>query len=257
MILDVTVNGDVLQHLTVSGYMTRVSFAPLPEGLKQVEIWLDQRFPFRLKEVLVEDTAQICQTLSTRKRWVHYGSSISQAKAGYSPTQIWAALVARGLGLHLTNLGFSGECKLDPMIGRLIRDRQADYITLKLGINVYNGDLTRRTFAPNVIGLIQLIREGHPETPLVVISPIYSEPREVTPGGSGLTLPEMRTIVGDIVGICQKYGDQNIHYVDGLQIFGSAEAALHMPDQLHPDADGQFVLAEHFIKAVFEKYPVG
>ncbi len=257
MLLDLVVDGRVVQQVGVDPEAATVFFAPLPEGMKNVEIWLDQRFPCKVGAVLVDETARISKTMIAQKRWVHYGSSISQSKAGKSPTQIWAAMVARRLGLHLTNLGFSGECKLDPMIGRLIRDREADVITLKLGINLYRGDLTERTFAPNVIGLIQLIRERHPATPLAVVSPIYSRPREETLGGGGLNLQMMRRIIAGIVASCKKYGDTNIYYVDGVTIFGPEAAERYMPDELHPDGGGQFVLAEQFIKKVFRRLPVG
>ncbi len=256
MLLDLVVDGRVAQRVGVDPETAAVVFTPLPTGLKNVEIWLDQRFPCKVGAVLVDETARMSKTPITQKRWVHYGSSISQSKAGKSPTQIWAAMVARRLGLHLTNLGFSGECKLDPMIGRLIRDREADVITLKLGINLYRGDLTERTFAPGVIGLIQLIRERHPVTPLAVVSPIYSKPREETLGGGGLNLQMMRRIVAEIVASCKKYGDTNIYYVDGLTVFGPDAAERYMPDELHPDGDGQVVLAEHFRKEVFRRLPV-
>lgn len=79
------------------------------------------------------------------------------------------------------------------MVGRIIRDLPADYITLKLGINVDQGDLTLRTFAPNAIGLIQIIRKKHPHTPLEIISPFISAPRE-TRTDNGLSLEQIKKI---------------------------------------------------------------
>ncbi len=139
------------------------------------------------------------------------------------------------------------------MIGRLIRDLPAELISLKLGINVYRGFLTRRTFAPNAIGLIALIREKHPHTPLAIISPLYSPEREtvsITP--DSLCLVEMRQALADIVSSFKKYGDTNIHYVDGLSIFGPAQVG-YLPDKLHPDAEGQFPLADNVMHHVIAK----
>ena len=42
-----------------------------------------------------------------------------------------------------TNLGFSGSAMLDPFTARTIRDQPADLISLKLGINLVNGDAMR------------------------------------------------------------------------------------------------------------------
>jgi hypothetical protein len=251
MKLDLLVDGCFVETRTVAAD-SLVQFSPLPAGLKQVEIWLDPRFPFRLAEVRVEAGAGLARSAPARPRWVHYGSSISHSKAAGSPSTLWTGLVAQRLNLHLTNLGFSGQCKLDPMIGRLIRDLPADFISLKLGINIYNGDLTERTFGPCAIGLIRLIREKHPETPLAVISPIYSPPREAVKGGSGLSLHELREVLAGIVATCREHGDRWIHYVDGLRIFGPQDVG-HLPDELHPDAGGQYIIAERIIAEVFGK----
>ncbi len=252
MKLDLLVDGGLVETRTVAASDSLVQFNPLPAGLKQIEIWLDPRFPFRLAEVSVEPGAGLARTAPAQRRWVHYGSSISHSKAAGSPSTLWTGLVAQRLNLHLTNLGFSGQCKLDPMIGRLIRDLPADFITLKLGINIYSGDLTERTFGPCAIGLIRLIREKHPETPLAVISPIYSPPREEVKGGSGLSLRELREVLAGIVTAFREHGDRRIHYVDGLRIFGPQDAG-HLPDELHPDAGGQYIIAEQIIREVFGK----
>ena len=37
---------------------------------------------------------------------------------------------------------------------------------------------TRRTFAPYVHGFLETVRDGHPTTPITVISPILSPSRE-------------------------------------------------------------------------------
>ena len=230
----------------------RIIFNPLPPGNKKIILWLDQRFPFQLKSVMIDDNAEIGRAKINQQRWIHYGSSISQSNDARSPANTWTALVAQQMNLHLTNLAFRGECKLDPMIARLIRDLPADYITLKLGINIYEGDLSSRTFASNVIGMIQIIREKHPQTPLTVISPIFSCQREMKNGGCGLNIQEIRYILEDTVAFCQKYGDKHLSYVDGLNLFGPAEE-FYLPDGLHPDSEGQFIIAKGFLKEVFKK----
>ena len=225
-----------------------------PAGDKNIEIWLDQRYQIRLKSVSINDNALIKKTPVTQRRWVHYGSSISQADAAKSPSNIWTAIVARKNNLHLTNLGFGGQCKIEPMIAFMIRDLPADFITLKLGINVYLGDLTHRTFLPAILGFVKIIRDKKPDTPIVLISPIYCPYRENVISAEGhVNLIDMRNYVKEAVEILQFYGDKNITYVDGLKIFGPDEVK-YMPDELHPNAEGQFVMAEHFDKYVLEKF---
>ena len=109
-----------------------------------------------------------------RPVWLHHGSSISHGSNGDSPTAIWPALAARLGGVELVNLGFGGSALLDPFTARVIRDTPADVISLKLGINLVNADLMRlRAFGPAVHGFLDTIRDGHPDTPLLVVSPIH------------------------------------------------------------------------------------
>lgn len=253
--LDVFVDKSFSETITLSADQTEpgdyLTVITLPgSGTRLVEIWLDPRMPFGLRALLANPGARVSPAADTRPRWVHYGSSISHAGAAATPSRIWPGLAARQLGWHLTNLGFSGQCVLEPMIGRLIRDLPADLVTLKLGINTHVGRLSNRTFGPCAIGLVQLIREKHPDIPLVVISPIYSPPREAKRMTDlSLTLEEMRVILADVVDACRQYGDRNIHYIDGLDLFGPDERTF-LPDQLHPNDDGQPVMAAHFIRSL-------
>ncbi len=131
------------------------------------------------------------------------------------------------------------------MIGRLIRDLPADLVTLKLGINTHVGRLSNRTFGP-CAGLVQLIREKHPDIPLVVISPIYSPPREAKRMTDlSLTLEEMRVILADVVDACRQYGDRNIHYIDGLRPVRTGRTAF-LPDRLTPTTTAS--RSAHFIR---------
>ncbi|OPZ83808.1 MAG: hypothetical protein BWY76_02109 [bacterium ADurb.Bin429] len=67
-----------------------------------------------------------------------------------------------------------------------------------------------------------------------------------------MTLEEMREEVARAVAIFQERGDANIHYVNGLDLFGAAYAD-NLPDQLHPDGDGYIKLGNNFVTEVFTK----
>ena len=100
---------------------------------------------------------------------------------------------------------------------------------------------------------MQIIREKHPETPLVVISPIFSAFRETTPNAVGFTLAAMREEVAEAVKLMADAGDRNIHYVDGLKLFGPDLAHL-LPDELHPDAEGYKIMGENFVEHVASRF---
>ena len=251
----------------------------LPAGNNDVEVWLPHYE--RLELVALRADAAIAALPVAGKRWVHHGSSISQGSNALSPSTTWPALAAGLLGLDLVNLGFSGSALLDPFVARAIRDQPADIVSIKLGINLVNADLMRqRAFGPAVHGFLDTIRDGHPATPLIVVGPLYcpihettpgpgafdvdalargevrfiatGDPAEATkPGGLGrLTLTYIRAQLAAIVARRQ-VDDPAISYVDGLTLYGPADAEAHpLPDQLHPDAATHQLIGERFAEVL-------
>ena len=261
----------------VPGEAQTLHFENLPAGHKTVEIWLPHDETTEL--VALGSDAALAPVLETgKKKWLHHGSSISQGSNAAYPTGCWPVVAAARAGLDLTNLGFSGNALLDPFTARTLRDTPADLISVKLGINLVNTDLMRlRAFAPAVHGFLDTIREGHPATPLLVISPIYCPIHESTPGptlfltaalsegrlafrASGedkevrqgkLSLAVIREQLAMIVRQRQQ-SDQFIHYLDGTELYGAADSArLPLPDALHPDAETHQLMGERFSQSDF------
>jgi hypothetical protein len=243
---DATVGGAMVAQAELPAGETAVRLGPLPAGEKMVELWLAKDQPTVVTGLLVNDGASARPASDGRKRWIAYGSSITQCRAAHSPARTWPATAARAAGLHLTCLGYGGECHLDSMLARMIRDMPADLITLKLGINTHGGTFSHRTFKPAAIGMVQIIREKHPATPLAVIGPIISPPREdARATASSMTLQEMRESLADAVARLRSCGDGRIIYFDGRDLFGRELAATNLPDQLHPDGDGYEIMGRN------------
>ena len=252
-ILDLCCDGEVVASLDLT---QKDNFAV--EGLsgeeKLIELWLPQFGQFQLRNLTIDDGATLRPFADARPRWVTYGSSITQCRTAASATQTWPAIVARQHGLNLTCLGYGGQCHLDAMVARMIRDMPADYISMCLGINIQGASsLGPRTFRPAIIGAVQIVREKHSDIPLVLMSPIYSPPREETPNAVGFHLKGMREEVQAAAEALQSHGDRNIHYVDGLRVFGADYEHL-LPDALHPDAEGYRVMGKNFRTEVAEKF---
>jgi hypothetical protein len=229
-------------------------FDRVPEGEKVVELWLPQFGEFRLRGLELADGASLEPAEDRRPKWVTYGSSITHCRAAASPAQTWPAVAARGRGLNLTCLGFGGSCHLDPLVARVIRDLPADYLSMKVGINIYGAaSLSVRTFAPGIIAFVQIVREKHPTAPFVVISPIISPAREAEPNRVGFTLAGMREEVAGAVETLRAHGDRNVYYADGLSLFGPDLVPL-LPDGVHPNAEGYRALGENFLREVAARY---
>ena len=250
--VDLSVDGQIHGSTPLAG-QDRFTFAELAPGEKLIELWLPQMGQFRLRSLALSDGASLSRAEDDRPRWITYGSSISHCGDAASPAYTWPAIVARAHGLNLTCLGYGGNCHLEPMIARMIRDLPADFLSMKVGINIQGGNtLNARTFRAAVIGFVQIVREEHPDTPFAVVSPIYSSPRETTPNEVGFTLPAMRDEVAAAVSALQAHGDRHLHYFDGLQVFGPESAHL-LPDDLHPNAKGYQVLGQSFLREVAAK----
>ncbi|MFH9570806.1 GDSL-type esterase/lipase family protein [Streptomyces sp. NPDC017454] len=260
-----------------SGPVGTLRFAGLPEGSKDIEIWLPHNE--RTELVALRTDAPVEPAPDPGRRvWLHHGSSISHGSDAASPTTTWPALAAWLGGVELVNLGLAGSALLDPFTARAMRDTPADLISVKIGINVANHDAMRlRAFGPAVHGFLDTVREGHPTAPLLVVSPILCPIQEDTPGplapdvsglregrlrfvamgdpgerASGkLTLNVVRDELARIV--AQRTADDpNLHYLDGRDLYGEADAAeLPLPDDLHPDAATHRRIGERFARLAF------
>ena len=257
---------------TEPGPVHTARFTELPEGDKDVEIWL----PFQETTALVDLRADApLEPLPDRGRpvWLHHGSSISHGSNAAGPTSIWPARAAAAAGADLVNLGLGGSALLDPFTARVLRDTAADLISVKIGINIVNADLMRRrAFGPAVHGFLDTIRDGHPDTPLLVISPIWCPIHEETPGPGDfdraalaegklrfratgdpadvargkLTLGVIRDELAAVVAQ-RSPSDPHLSYLDGRELYGPADYAdLPLPDELHPDDAAHARIAERF-----------
>ncbi|MGO1275909.1 MAG: hypothetical protein ACTMIG_08105, partial [Corynebacterium variabile] len=129
---------------------------------------------------------------------------------------------------------------------------------MKLGIDLVNADLMRRRApGPAVHGFLDTIRDAHPDTPLIVMSPVYCPIQESTPGplapdfsdgtmkfvatgdpaevdAGKLTLEVVREELAAVVEQ-RSVDDPHLSYVNGLDLFGPADVGqFPYADNLHP-----------------------
>ncbi|WP_232729845.1 SGNH/GDSL hydrolase family protein [Paenibacillus phocaensis] len=244
--LDCLCEGRLQVRLKLSRGAVEARFQGIPRGPQIVEVYLPQNVGMTITRLSVEADAACLAAPDLRPKWVAYGSSITQCVAAEGPSSTWPAIAARECGFQITNLGFSGNCHLEPSVGRMIAGLPADLISLCVGINVYGAaSLSPRTFKPALIGLIAAIRDRHPDTPLLVISPIYATDRETNENPLGFTLTAMREEIRETVKMFRRRGDKRIYYGHGLDWFGESDKE-HLSDGLHPDGEGYRLMGERF-----------
>ena len=241
-------------------------FSDLPNQKKYCEIWLPHNAFVSLKSIAINDGCELfALEEDARPNWVHYGSSISHCMEAKLPTETWPAVAARLANVNLMSFGFGGQCHLDQFVARTIRDQTADFISLKLGINVINLDsMKERVFTPAVHGFLDTIREKQPTTPITLISPIYCPSAESNPGPTipdeagkfqtrerqnplidALTLKRVREILENVATARREAGDPNISYFSGLNLLSQDEGD-DLPDALHPSPAAYIRMGERF-----------
>jgi lysophospholipase L1-like esterase len=245
----------------VRGTRSRLTFVlDVADSEREVTLWLPTSAGCVLH--LLSADAPVRPVRSHSARWLHYGSSISHGSDLTDPRAPWPQQVARALNLDLVNLGFAGNAMLDPFVARVIAEAPADLVTLKIGINLVNGDAMRsRTFIPAVHGFLDQIRAGHPTAPLAVITalacPIHEHttgptrqaspgmagatPREIPSGDGSLTLSRTRELISKVV---ETREDSALYLIDGLGLLTPEDG--HLPDNLHPDEIGHSLIASRF-----------
>lgn len=259
------------QFELVRGDADTIWFTDLPAGNKCCELWLPHNAFMELRSLQLDQRAQLARPdEDSRVKWLHYGSSISHCMEALEPAYTWPAVAARAADANLQSLGFGGQCHLDQFVARTIRDSDAEVISIKTGINVINMDSMReRVFVPALHGFLDTVREGKPDVPIVLVSPIFCPSAEDTPGptlpdGNGkfitvpgheriragcMTLARTRELIESVVVARQAAGDTQLSYLNGLELFG-ADERHDLPDDLHPNAAGYIRMGERFAKVL-------
>ncbi|MER6384161.1 GDSL-type esterase/lipase family protein [Streptomyces sp. NPDC001250] len=253
----------------VPGEPGTVRFAGLPTGMKNVELWLPQQTPTELV-ALRADGEVLAPLPDGRRRWVHHGSSISHCLEADGPTGTWPVVAASLGGVEVINLSQAGNAMLDPYVARTIRDMPADLISLKVGVNIVGLATFRlRTFGPAVHGFLDTIRDGHPDTPLLLMSPVSCPALEETPGPTAMGPDGKITALGDPADVARgalsltvvrdelarivaarRARDPHLHYLDGRELLGPHEVD-DLADGLHPTAAAYRRMGKRFAAHAF------
>lgn len=248
---DAVMDNDIVQTVPCGHGAREAVFDAAGRGRRVMEIWLPPGCQISLHQLHAAEATVLRPLPDRRPLWVTWGSSLTHCVRAASAARVWPATVARRHNLNLMNLGFGGNCHLEPMVAMTIRDLPAQYLSLKLGINALGNSVSARTYPALVLAAVKIIREKHPHTPMALISPMASPPRESTPSATGYTLQGMRRDMQAVHRALVAAGDSCLYYVDGLEFFGEQDIHRYAADDLlHPDADGIDLQAERFSRLV-------
>jgi len=166
---------------------------------------------------------------------VFYGTSITQGGCASRSGMSYQAILGRRLNLDFVNFGFSGAGKGEKEVAELIREVTASCYVMDMAQNNRNAEELEAVYLP----FLKILRERHPETPMLCTTPIYasselpgSRNQGIYPELSGLE--EMRQVIRRAVNARVAAGDENIRLVEGYSLLGPHQGD-GLVDGAHPN----------------------
>jgi lysophospholipase L1-like esterase len=180
-------------------------------------------------------------------RWLAYGDSIAEGWIASGPVGAWPAVAGRRLGLDVVNLGYAGAARGEIVSAEHLAALDAAVISVSHGTNCWSRiPFSVAMFREQTRAFLAVVRQGHPETPIVVTSPILRPDAETTPNRLGATLDDLRVTMEEVVRERIADGDGQLALVEGRDLIGPDD----LPDGIHPGDDGHAVLAVAFGDAI-------
>lgn len=180
-------------------------------------------------------------------RWLCYGDSIAEGWASTGPGRAWPAVAARRWGLDVVNLGYAGAARGEIVSAEQMAALPADVVSITHGTNCWTRvPHSVEQVRAGLAAFLDVVRQGHPDVPVVVGSPVVRPDAEDTPNRLGARLFDLREVIEEVVAARRAAGDDRLTLVRG----GPLLAAGQLPDGIHPGDEGHAVLAEAFGGAV-------
>jgi lysophospholipase L1-like esterase len=168
-------------------------------------------------------------------RWLAYGDSITEGWITSTPAGAWPAVAGRQLGLDAINMGYAGAARGEIVSAEHLAELEADVITVAHGTNCWTRTPhSAAMVATGMRAFLDVVRQGHPETPIVVVSPIVRPDAESTPNLLGATLADLRSAIEDVAA-----ERDDVSLVRGLPLV----TAEQLPDGIHPADEGHAAIA--------------
>src|SRR5260370_18658034 len=152
-------------------------------------------------------------------KWIAYGDSVLEGWVATSPALAWPMVAARDHGLDVVNMGYAGSARGEIVSAEHISELEADVISISHGTNCW----TRTPhsvdqMAANTRAFLDVVRRGHPDTPIAPASPLARPDAEDTPNVLAATLADLRQAMESVVETRIAAGDEHLELIFGLPI---------------------------------------
>ena len=204
-------------------------YLPLYNGTEAVEIGLPEN-------VAIDKAAPFP---AGTKPIVFYGTSIVQGASASRPGISYPAILSRRLGQPIVNLGFSGNCKMEPEVAALLAELDPSVYFIDCLPNLAGGE----EVAEKTPRLIETLRRARPTTPIVLVENIIYPDTFLEERKRGIVDAKNRALEKVFLNL-KKTGAKNIYYIPARNLLGSDHEGTI--DGVHPTDVGFERMANSF-----------
>ena len=186
-----------------------------------------------LTDMRMNEGARLMKTDVPTFQYVMMGDSISHKSGMRLGVYLsWPYMLAEELDAQLYNVAVGGS-QISLAAAETLRDYpKIDLLTVLIGYNDCNAGTTPEAFKQRYIEALETIREKHPATPIVCISPTFTT--RTKSARSDYTFDHFRETVGQVVAELKDRGDRNIYFCPGEEVTSISNLKPNRPnDKTH------------------------
>ena len=213
-------------------------FKDQPRLDREITLYLPLYMPVKVLAVGLDTEAQVqpAKPFAASGPVVFYGTSITQGGCASRPGMSYQAILGRMLNLDFVNLGFSGNGKGEPELARAVASINASCFVLDFAQNNPTVESLAQVYTP----FLETVRSAHPETPVLVVTPIYAAHESWS---RDARLEGMRELIRQVAAKRMAAGDPHLEIVEGTDLLGPSRGD-GLVDGVHPNDLGFQWMAE-------------
>ena len=209
-----------------------------PRTDREITLYLPLYIPVKVIAIGLDAEARVVRArpYALKLPLVFYGTSITQGGCASRSGMSYQAILGRMLNADFVNLGFSWNGLGEPELARTVAEVDASCLVLDFAQNNPTVESLAQAYGP----FIQTIRSKHQETPILVITPIYSA-REAW--SRDARLEGMRELIRKVAAERIAAGDRHLEILEGTDLIGPSRGD-GLVDGTHPNDLGFHWMAE-------------
>jgi lysophospholipase L1-like esterase len=204
-------------------------FKDQPRADREITLYLPLYMGVKVLGIGLDPEASVQPAMHfAAKPVVFYGTSITQGGCASRSGMSYQAILGRMLGIDFVNLGFSGNGMGEPELANAVATIDASCFVLDFAQNNPTVESLTKVYAP----FVETLRAKHPETPILVITPIYAARESWS--RSDARLEGMRELIRQVAAQRIAAGDRHIEIVEGTDLLGPSRGD-GLVDGTHPN----------------------